>query len=145
MKKQDKNVKNDTHLQEFRPVRQFVPVPARFPDQSRETVSGQADSVQKLYQDFVLGKLDPRQLAGSAVYDEEDAQDVDPFNHFGLTLEETTEIAERGTQAAAEVNRRRAEANRKKQDEAVKKQQEELKNQLRKEIEEERRKANEEK
>lgn len=144
MKKQVENVNNDKSLA-FRPVRQFVPVPALVIDDHQETVPGLSDTVQKLYSDFVLGKLDPSQIGRSVVYDDENALDVDPFNKFGLTLEETTEIAERGTQAAAEVTRQRAEADRLKQEEAAKKQQEELKNQLRKEIEDERRKANEEK
>lgn len=85
----------------FRPL---VAVPHRHIDQTIETVQGKSDTVQKLYQDYVLGKLDMSQIAGSPVYDAEGSDVVDDFNHFGVTLEEATAIEDRGRAAAREID-----------------------------------------
>lgn len=90
------------------PVRVVVPVPCRLIDQHIETVQNQSDSVQKLFQDYVLGKLDPRQLAGGS-YDPEDSDEVDDFNHFGLELEDVTRIQDRGKAASEEIKRKQSE------------------------------------
>lgn len=104
-------------------------------DQTIETEQGKSHTVAELYKDYVLGKLDPSQLVGSAVYDEDGSDDVDPLNHFGVTLEESTRISDAGTQAAGEV----ATHQKKKQAEAAAaaaaKAEEELKAKLRAEIE----------
>ena len=73
-----------------RPERIVIPVPHYVLDDTLETVQGKSNTVRQLYEDYVLGKLDPAQLAGGGVYDAEDATSVDPMNHFGITLEETT-------------------------------------------------------
>lgn len=82
---------------------QVVGLPFYDLDPSWESEQGKSDSVAKLYQDFVLGRLDPSQIAGSVAYDADDASEVDPFNTFGLTLEESTAIAERGAKAKQEI------------------------------------------
>lgn len=84
------------------------------PDQKIETEPGQSQSVLKLYQDFVLGRLDPSQIGGAPQYDAPGSEDVDPFNSFGMTLEQADALrqsAEREVSAAKEGSKRKTVAN----------------------------------
>lgn len=61
------------------------------PDQTIEVEPGKAQSVQKLYQDFVLGRLNPSDIGNAPVYDSPEGhitEELDPFNSFGMTLEQ---------------------------------------------------------
>lgn len=113
-----------------------VPVPHRKLDNTVETVQGQEQKVSDLFQDYVLGRLDPSQLGG-AVYDSDDAEEVDPFNTFGLTLEEATRIEDQGRQAHEDLKSKR----KKEQEDRSKSERDKLKEDLRKEIEEEMKKS----
>lgn len=84
--------------------RPVIAVPYREIDQTIETVQGQERSVKQLYEDYVLGKLDPRQLGGGN-YDDDSSEDVDPFNQPGLTFEEASQIVDAGRNAANEIKR----------------------------------------
>lgn len=119
------------------PGKRFViVVPHRkIDDQTIETEQGKSHTVAELYQDYVLGKLDPSQLAGSPVYDDDDSDDVDPLNHFGVTLEESTRISDAGTQAAGEVATHQKKKKAEAAAAAAAKAEEELKAKLRAEIE----------
>lgn len=76
------------------------------PDPTLVTVRGKAQSVQQLYQDFVLGRLDPRQIGGGS-YDPEGSEEVDPFNNFGMTLEEADELRQRSESEVSEARKRK--------------------------------------
>lgn len=117
----------------IRPSRLIVPVLSIPLDDTLETEQGKSDTVRKLYEDFVLGRLDPSQIGGNASYDADDATEVDPLNHFGITLEESTEIAERGRSAVSEVRK----SNAKRKAEAEAKAKAEAEAVLRKKIQEE--------
>lgn len=52
------------------------------------TEPGKSSSVLKLYQDYVLGRLDPSQIGNAPSYDPEGSEEIDPFNSFGMTLED---------------------------------------------------------
>lgn len=99
-----------------RPSRLLVPVEHKKLSKKIETVQGKSQSVAQLYQDFVLGRLDQSQIGGEPVYDDDDAQEVDPFNAFGVTLEETTVIADRGARAKADAQRYAKEKKKEKAD-----------------------------
>ena len=105
-----------------RPSRMLIPVPHRNLDCTIQTEQGQEKTVRQLYEDFVLGKLDVRDLGGKVQYDPDDSDDVDPMNNFGMTLEETTRIADEGRAAYQEVKT--------KQEQAAKKKEKELQDQL---------------
>lgn len=87
-------------------VRPVIAVPYRQIDQTVETEQGKEQSVRKLFEDYVLGRLDPRQLGGGN-YDEEGSEEVDPLNKPGLTFEEATQISDAGRKAFDEVKRRK--------------------------------------
>lgn len=79
------------------------------PDQTIVTEPGQSQSVEKLFKDYVLGKLDPRQIGGGS-YDSEEGritEDVDPFNSFGMTLEQADELRQRSEQTIRGEKRNR--------------------------------------
>lgn len=103
--------KNDEVLEFVPPrferiVRMVVPVPHRSLSDKIETVQNQGQSVKNLYDDYVLGRLDPRQLGGGE-YDPDDSEEIDPLNTSGLTFEEATQISDAGRRAAAEMKQRR--------------------------------------
>lgn len=81
----------------------LIPVPVRKIDQTIEVVQGKSETVAKLFQDYVLGRLDPSQIGGSPVYDPEGSDEVDDFNHFGLELEDVTKISDKGKTARQEI------------------------------------------
>lgn len=81
----------------------LIPVPLRKIDQTVEVVQGKSDTVAKLFQDYVLGRLDPSQIGGSPVYDPDGSDEVDDFNHFGLELEDVTKIGDKGKTARQEI------------------------------------------
>lgn len=116
-----------------RPTRMIIPVPANDLDPHELTEQGKSDTVAKLYQDFVLGKLDPTQIGGNVTYDPEDATAVDPYNHLGLTFEETSDILEQGEAAGEEIKSKVAAHRKAKADS----ERELLKSQIRQEIEQE--------
>lgn len=60
-----------------RPSRMLIPVPHRNLDCTIQTEQGQEKTVRQLYEDFVLGKLDVRDLGGKVQYDPDDSDDVD--------------------------------------------------------------------
>lgn len=114
MAKRDKDAQASSEKEENKITfgivsRPVIAVPYREIDQTIETVQGQERSVKQLYEDYVLGKLDPRQLGGGD-YDDDASDDVDPFNKSGLTFEEATEIADAGRAAANEMKRSRSVA-----------------------------------
>lgn len=82
----------------------LIPVPVRMIDQTIEVVQGKSETVAKLFQDYVLGRLDPSQIGGSPVYDPEGSDEVDDFNHFGLELEDVTKISDKGKIARQEID-----------------------------------------
>lgn len=86
-------------------VRMVIPVPHRELDNTIVTSQGCEKSVRSLYEDYVMGVLDPRQL-GAGSYDPDGSDDVDPFNTSGLTFEEATAIEDAGRNAAREVKQR---------------------------------------
>ena len=87
-------------------VRMVVPVPHRELDDTIVTSQGLEKTVRSLYNDYVMGVLDPRQL-GQGSYDPEGSEEIDPFNRFGLTFEEASEIEDAGRNAAKQVKQRR--------------------------------------
>lgn len=119
-----------------RPSRGVVPVKAQEIDPTIVTEPGRSDSVAKLYQDFVLGKLDPRQIAGEGMYDDDNAQDVDPMNHFGISLEEQTSIAEAGAKATKEIREVKVKSAAAKAKKAEERLRAEIEDQVRKEMSE---------
>lgn len=100
-KKQEKDEKITFDLV----IRPVIRVPHRKIDQTVETEQGKEQSVKKLFEDYVLGRLDPRQLGGGS-YDPDDSEEVDPYNKPGLTFEEATQISDAGRTAAKEVMQR---------------------------------------
>lgn len=95
--------------------RMMVPVPHRELDRTIQTEQGQERTVRQLYEDFVLGRLDVRDLGGKVQYDPEDSDQVDPMNNFGMTLEETTRIADEGRAAYKEVKQKQVQVAKKKE------------------------------
>lgn len=79
------------------------------PDPTIEVEPGQAQSVEKLFNDYVLGKLDPRQIGGGTFDSEEGkvTEDVDPFNSFGMTLEQADELRRRSEETIRGEKRNR--------------------------------------
>lgn len=73
------------------------------------TEPGKSQSVQKLYQDFVLGRLDPSQIAGSPQYDPEGSDEVDPFNSFGMTLEDADALRQTSEESVRNARKKQAE------------------------------------
>lgn len=100
-----------------RPSRMVIPVPHRKLDRTIQTEQGQERTVRQLYQDFVLGRLDVRDLGGKVQYDPDDSDEVDPMNNFGMTLEETTRIADEGRAAYKEVKQKQEQVAKKKEKE----------------------------
>lgn len=100
-----KIVKDQLQIEDIylKPSRLRVPVPHIELDQSVEVEQGQERTVKQLYEDYVLGRLDVRDLGGKVQYDPQDAQECDPMNQFGVTLEETTTILENGRAAYQEM------------------------------------------
>ena len=98
-----------------RPSRVVIPVPHRELDRTIQTEQGQERTVRQLYEDFVLGRLDVRDLGGKVQYDPDDSDDVDPMNNFGMTLEETTCIADEGRAAYHEVKTKQEQVAKKKE------------------------------
>ena len=84
----------------------IIAVPHRKIDLTVETVQGQEKTVKSLFEDYVLGRLDPRQLGGGD-YDDDDSDEVDPLNNFGVTLEEASRIGDAGRHAAKEIETQR--------------------------------------
>lgn len=84
-------------------TREVVLVPHNELDPEIVTVQNKAHSVQELYQDFVLGRLDQSQIGAAPAYDPDDSETVDPFNHFGVTLEEASEIESAGRAAKSAI------------------------------------------
>lgn len=79
------------------------------PDPTIEVEPGQAQSVEKLFNDYVLGKLDPRQIGGGT-YDSEEGkitEDLDPFNSFGMTLEQADALRQRSEETIRSEKRNR--------------------------------------
>lgn len=83
-----KNEKEIVTISSIRRKRHKILCNFEIPDPKIETESGQSQSVLKLYQDFVLGRLDPSQIGGHPQYDSPGSDEVDPFNSFGMTLEQ---------------------------------------------------------
>lgn len=79
-------------------------------DQTLITEPGKSQSVQKLYQDFVLGRLDPTQIGGTPQYDSEGSEEVDPFNSFGLSLEQADALRQKSEE---DVRKARNKADKK--------------------------------
>lgn len=104
-------------------------------DTTIETEQGKDEGVAKLFQDYVLGKLDPRQIAGG-VYDDDNAEDVDPMNNFGITLEESSAIQEAGHAAATEIQRSMKEKRQKLEQKKLEQHDAEMKEKWKKENEE---------
>lgn len=86
-----------------RPERLIVPVKHIILDGLIETSQGEERTVRMLYEDYVLGRLDVRDLGGHVQYDFDDATEVDPLNQFGVTLEESTRIADAGAVAKRDI------------------------------------------
>lgn len=88
----------------FIPVRKMiVPVKHVVLDDTIETSQGEEKTVRQLYEDYVLGRLDVRDLGGLVQYDSDDATECDPLNQFGVTLEESTRIADAGASAKRDI------------------------------------------
>lgn len=102
MKKEEENINVNLFVPIVRPV---VQVDHREIDTTLVTNQGEEQSVKKLFQDYVLGRLDPRQLAGGD-YDPEGSDEVDPMNNFGLTYEQVSDITDRGRAAAKELEQK---------------------------------------
>lgn len=102
---------NDTNIAQPIPprferiTRMVVPVDHRKIDDTEVTEQGKEQKVSKLFEDYVLGRLDLRQLGGGS-FDAESSEEVDPFNDFGITFERMSEISDAGRKAAAEVKQR---------------------------------------
>lgn len=75
------------------------------------TEPGQSESVQKLYQDFVLGRLDPSQIGGAPAYDPDGSDEVDPFNCFGMTLEQADALRQSSEAEVRKEHKKQAEKN----------------------------------
>lgn len=88
MNKQKNNVGYAPGAEWIRKPRIRIPSSFEICDQKIEVEYGQAQSVEQLFKDFVLGRLDPSQIGGQPVFDKPGSQDVDPFNTFGMTLEQ---------------------------------------------------------
>lgn len=121
----------------IRPVRPVIGVPHYVLDDTIETEQGKEQTIATIYHDFVLGRLDPSQIGGEVQYDPDGSNEIDPFNHFGLTLEETTELAERGSEAAQQVHSERLRKAKAKAEAAELEKQTKLEAELRKKIESE--------
>lgn len=109
MAKETKKTKNEEKSEKINfglIVRPVIAVPHRQIDQTVETEQGKEQSVRKLFEDYVLGRLDPRQLGGGN-YDEEGSEEVDPLNKPGLTFEEATQISDAGRKAFDEMKQRK--------------------------------------
>lgn len=81
----------------------IVPVSHVVLDDTIETSQGEERTVRMLYEDYVLGRLDVRDLGGLVQYDPDDATECDPLNQFGVTLEESTRIADAGVNAKKDI------------------------------------------
>lgn len=101
----------DTYLHVgIRPSRHLPLSNFEEPDQKIETEPGQSQSVLKLYQDFVLGRLDPSQIGGTPQYDSAAdviTEDIDPFNSFGMTLEQADALRQANEQTIRSEKRNR--------------------------------------
>lgn len=105
VKKNKKSVVEVVHqpLRVRRPV-----ILCTFEDVSDEilVVPGKSSSVKKLYEDFVMGRLDPSQIGGEPVYDKPDSNDVDPFNTFGLSLEQVDALRQENERTIAQERKK---------------------------------------
>lgn len=103
----------DRNIDEFyrSNIRQLVFVDHRSIDTHIETEQGAAHSVKELFEDYVLGKLDPSMISGSPSYDPEGSDDVDPFNSFGVTFEQASQIQDAGHDAYRQAKRDKTVAN----------------------------------
>lgn len=106
VKKNKKSVVEVKH-QSFR-VRRPV-ILSTFEEVSDEilVVPGKSSSIKKLYEDFVMGRLDPSQIGGDPVYDPEGSSEVDPFNTFGLSLEQVDAMRQENERTIAQERKKR--------------------------------------
>lgn len=88
-------------------VRMGVSVSQLEIDQKEETEQGKAHSVRELFEDYVLGRLDPSQIGGNPSYDPEGSEEVDPFNSFGMTFEQASSIHDDAKAAYMENKQRK--------------------------------------
>lgn len=105
-----KNEKQDpveTKFKMVRPKRMAVSMCFEEVDPELVTVPGKSQSIQKLYNDFVVGKLDPSQIGGAPVYDPEGSSEVDPMNTFGLTLEQVDALRQQHERTIDEERKKR--------------------------------------
>lgn len=96
-----------------RPLRMSVSLSFEVPDKTIVTEPGMSQSVQKLYQDFVLGRLDPSQIGNNPVYDSPDGmitEGVDPFNSFGMTLEEADALRQTSESEVRKAKKKQPES-----------------------------------
>lgn len=69
-------------------------------------VPGKSSSVKKLYEDFVMGRLDASQIGGDPMYDKPDSTEVDPFNTFGLSLEQVDALRQENERTIAQERKK---------------------------------------